>query len=96
MEKHLIDLEEIDHLADLSGLNFSDKERELMQREVSGIIGMLKQCEDVELANVSKPKTITLSELREDVIKPSLAKDCVVGQAIDTISDYIAVPKVVD
>lgn len=96
MGKQLIGLEQIDHLADLSGLNFTDKERDVMLKEVSGILSMLEQCKDVELTEPSRPKTVTLSDLREDVVKGSLKKDVATGQAIETRSDYISIPKVVD
>lgn len=96
MEKKLIDLEQIDHLADLSGLNFTEKEREVMLKEVSGILTMLEQCSDVELTEPSMPKMVTLSDLREDVVKNSLKKEVATGQAIETRSDYVSIPKVVD
>lgn len=96
MEKQLIDLDQIDHLADLSGLTFTDKERLVMQKEVSGIIGMLEQCKDVELTEQSKPKTVSLSDLREDRVRSSLKKDVATGQAVEIRNDYIAIPKVVD
>lgn len=96
MGKQIIDLDQIDHLADLSGLNFTDKDRLVMQKEVSGIINMLEQCKDVELVEQSKPKTVSLADLREDRVKNSLKKDVAIGQAVETKNDYIAIPKVVD
>jgi aspartyl/glutamyl-tRNA(Asn/Gln) amidotransferase C subunit len=96
MEKHIIDLDTIEHLADLSGLNFTEKEKDTMVKEVRGIITMLENCEDVELTEKSKPKTIGLLDLREDKVMPSMKKDKAIGQAINTQSDYIVIPKVVD
>ena len=96
MEKHIIDLDTIEHLADLSGLNFTEKEKDTMVKEVRGIITMLENCEDVELTEKSNPKTISLSDLREDKVMPSMKKDKAIGQAINTQSDYIVIPKVVD
>lgn len=96
MEKHLIDMGQIDHLAELSGLRFSDKEREIMQKQVSGILDMLQQCEDVQLTEKSRPRIISLADLREDIVKSSLKKDTAIGQAVETRGDYIVIPKVVD
>lgn len=96
MEKQLIDFDQIDHLAELSGLNFAEKERDIMLKEVSGILSMLEQCKDVELTEPSKPKMVTLSALREDEVMSSLKKDIAIGQAIETKSDYVSIPKVVD
>jgi aspartyl/glutamyl-tRNA(Asn/Gln) amidotransferase C subunit len=96
MEKHIIDLDQIDHLANLSMLNFTDKEREIMLKEVGGIVNMLEQCEDVQLTERSKPKIVSLGDLREDNVKPSLKKDSVIEQAVDSRSDYFCIPKVVD
>ena len=96
MGKQLIDLDQIDHLADLSGLNFTEKDWLVMQKEVSGIISMLEQCKDVELTEQSRPKTVSLADLREDRVRSSLKKDTATGQAVETRNDYIAIPKVVD
>lgn len=96
MEKHIIDLDTVEYLADLSGLNFTEKEKDLMVKEVRGIITMLESCEDVELTEKSKPKTVALSDLREDKVAPSMNKDKAIGQAIYCQCDYVAIPKVVD
>ena len=96
MEKHIIDLDTIEHLADLSGLNFTEKEKDIMVKEVRGIITMLENCDDVELIEKSEPKTIGLADLREDKVAPSMRKEKAIGQAIKTQSDYVSIPKVVD
>lgn len=96
MEKHLIDLDTIEHLADLSGLNFTEKEKDVMVKEVRGIITMLENCEDVQLTEKSNPKTVSLTDLRDDKVAPSMRKEKAIGQAIKTHSDYVAIPKVVD
>ncbi len=96
MEKHIIDLDVIEHLADLSNLNFNDKEKDTMVKEVRGIITMLENCEDVELTEKSRPKTVSLSDLRDDKVEPSMKREKAIGQAISTQSDYVAIPKVVD
>ncbi len=96
MEKHTIDLDTIEHLADLSGLNFTEQEKDVMVKEVRGIITMLENCEDIELTEKSKPKTVTLSDLREDNVAPSMKKEKAIGQAMKTECDYVVVPKVVD
>ncbi len=96
MEKELISLEQIDYLADLSMLTFTEKERNTMVKEVSGILSMLQSCEDVQITEKSKPRTVSLGELREDKIEPSLNKDIVLGQALDVRNDYVSIPKVVD
>ena len=96
MEKNIIDLDKIEHLADLSGLNFTEKEKDIMVKEVRGIITMLENCDDVELTEKSEPKTIGLADLREDKVAPSMRKEKAIGQAIKTQSDYVSIPKVVD
>lgn len=96
MEKPIIDIDKIDYLAELSNFNFTDKEKEIMQKEVSGIIGMLERCQDVQLTENIAPQNIGLSSLREDDVAKSLKKDVAIGQAISTSSDYIVIPKVVD
>jgi aspartyl/glutamyl-tRNA(Asn/Gln) amidotransferase C subunit len=96
MEKHLIDLDTIEHLADLSGLNFTEKEKDVMVKEVRGIITMLENCEDVQLSEKSNPKTVSLSDLRDDKVAPSMRKEKAIGQAINTQCDYVVIPKVVD
>ena len=96
MEKHIIDLDTIEHLADLSGLNFTEKEKDIMVKEVRGIITMLENCQDVQLTEKSEPKIVGLADLREDKVAPSMRREKAIGQAIKTQSDYVSIPKVVD
>ena len=67
MEK--ITREEIDKLADLSELKFSDAQKTAMQKDISGIISMLDECGMVDTSSVGEPKAIKISELRPDTPK---------------------------
>ena len=93
MEKDLITIDEIDYLADLSGLNFSNEEKEIMQGEVSGILSMLNTCADIELDNSISMDTVSLGSLREDVIKRSLDKDVALSQVRESRGNYVVIPK---
>jgi len=96
MDNQLISLEQIDYLAGLSGLEFTDKEREIMAKEVSGILTMLHSCEDTNLQDSNIRKVVSINDLREDVITPSIPKEFAIGQAPLIQNDFIAIPKVVE
>ena len=93
MEKNLITIDEIDYLADLSGLNFSDEEKEIMQGEVSGILSMLNTCADIEVEGSISASTVLLSDLRDDEVHRSLDKDIALSQVRECRGNYIVIPK---
>lgn len=73
MKKEDITIKEIERLAELSALDFTDKEKKSMIKEVSGIIKMLNECDSIEANDYEYDNTIMLEDLREDEAKDSMS-----------------------
>ena len=94
MEK--ITIEKIDKLANMSKLEFSQDEKIILQKEVSGIIDMLDQCGSVTVENTCEKTYQNLKHLRTDTIKEEMDIESVFSATTHAKNGYFVVPKVVD
>ena len=95
MENSKINIKDIEKLAEMSGLIFSQEEKENMVTEVSGIIEMLNLCEKVKTNNKNEDIILGLDDLRPDEIKDSFDIDISINSPSKR-KGCIVVPKVVD
>jgi aspartyl-tRNA(Asn)/glutamyl-tRNA(Gln) amidotransferase subunit C len=87
---------EVDKLARLSRLTFTDAERTRMVADMEKILGFVDQINTLDLEGV-EPLVYMMDEenvLREDVAVPSLPQDEALRNAPDANSDYFRVPTV--
>ena len=94
--KETITINEIDKLCDLSKLEFSDEDKQILLKEVSGIIEMLNQCDGVEIVNSNTLATQNLRHLREDEVGQEMETDDVFAATRHANNGYFVVPKVVE
>ncbi len=92
MEK--ITREEIDRLADLSELSFSEEKKKSMIKDISGIISMLDECAMVDTSSVGEPKALKISDLRQDV--PKCDTFDALTNAKNTEDNFFVVPRQVE
>ena len=95
MEKELVSINEVEHIAQLSRLNFSEEEKKSMQQSLSEIVDYFSSIKTVDTNGVdaiNKPA----STAREDVIKPSLPKTEVVKNAPVHNANSFVVPRGVE
>lgn len=92
-----ISREEVEKLAHLARLEFSEKEIEAMQGDMDKILGFVAKIEELDLEGVEP--LIYLNEdtniLRKDEVKTSITKEEALKNAPDKDGDYFRVPKVV-
>ena len=92
-----ISREEVQKLAHLARLEFSEKEIEAMQGDMDKILGFVAKIEELDLEGVEP--LIYLNEdtniLRKDEVKTSITKEEALKNAPDKDGDYFRVPKVV-
>ena len=92
-----ISSEEIMHLASLSALEFSEKEAKEFSKEFNNI---LKFVDKIASAKLEKDDIFTsdvlISELREDDVKESYAREEILKNAPRQRKGYFVVPKVVE
>ena len=94
MEKNLVSLSDIEHLAKLSGFVFSDEQKEDFQTQVSSVIDLLNGCASVETDDRDYDQIQALDDLRADNITPSLNIDTALEQAYGIEKEYLCVPMV--
>ena len=93
-----ITTELVDHLAELSRLEFTAEETENFKHEFAQT---MKQIEKLENANLQTEDNVQYAldaeqELKQDVAGESLKKDEVIKNAPDTMGSSIAVPMMVE
>jgi aspartyl-tRNA(Asn)/glutamyl-tRNA(Gln) amidotransferase subunit C len=92
-----LDKKEVEKLAHLSRLEFSEKEKEEMIEDMDKILGFVEKINELDLEGV-KPLVYMTEEtnvLRKDEVLDEVGKDKALRNAPDKDSDYFRVPKVV-
>lgn len=89
---------DIDHIAQLANLALGDDEKQKLQNDLSMILEMVEQINEVNTDGVDE--TLSVNNLtnvsRDDVVKPSLELTDVLKEAPSANAGYIKVPKVFD
>lgn len=96
MESNEITISDISRLAEMSGLVFTDEEKQVLCAQVSGILEMLDGCANVDSEITEESKVTSLNDLRNDVVYSSLSINDVFTNAPRGHKGYFVVPKVVD
>jgi aspartyl-tRNA(Asn)/glutamyl-tRNA(Gln) amidotransferase subunit C len=91
-----LDPKEIDKLAHLARLEFTEEEKQSMLADMDKILGFVAKIEELDLEEVEP--LIYLSDernvLRKDEVQLEITKDEALKNAPDKDSDYFRVPKV--
>lgn len=96
MKKEKVTTSDIDYLAKLSALSFTEDEKKLMVTQVSGIIEMLNACADANVDNEENVNIQSLDDLRDDESGEVLSKGNVFTNTPKCEHNYVVVPKVVE
>ena len=94
--KEKITINDIDRLGELSKLNFTQEEKEKLVTEVTGIIEMLNQIDDVKIDSQVEVQTQKINQLRDDEFKEDMLPNDVFLNSNNCNNGYFVVPKVVD
>ena len=92
-----INVKDVEKLASLSALEFSNEEKQEFVKDLSNILDMVNQIQNAENLgeNVYNPSH-KLSELREDVAKPSFDTELILENAPKQRRNCFNVPLVVE
>ena len=96
MKREDVTIKEIERLAELSTLDFTEQEKKAMIKEVSGIIKMLNECDTIEANDYEFDNTIDLCDLREDEAKESITNELALTNAPKQRKGQFNVPMVVE
>lgn len=92
-----VDLKTIQHLCELSKLNYDEAGLEKVMGEMSDIIDLMDTIKSFDLTydDTKDNNSISLSEVREDIAQPSFPTEKLLSNAENSGSCYV-VPKVVE
>jgi aspartyl-tRNA(Asn)/glutamyl-tRNA(Gln) amidotransferase subunit C len=93
-----ITTELVNHLAELSRLEFSHEETENFKKEFEKTLNQIEALEKADTTNIETQVTIlnAENELKEDTAQKSLSKNDAIKNAPDTMGSSIAVPMMVE
>ena len=92
-----ITIKDVEHIAKLAKLEFSDSEKEKFTHQFNDILKYMKQLNSVDTTNVEPlAQVIELQNVfREDVVKPSVTTEEALKNAPDKTDEHFKVPKVI-
>ncbi|MBQ8172277.1 MAG: Asp-tRNA(Asn)/Glu-tRNA(Gln) amidotransferase subunit GatC [Oscillospiraceae bacterium] len=92
-----MELKTIQHLCELSKLNYDDEALEKVASEMTDIISLMDGIKEFDLSydDTKDNNSISFGEVREDIVKPSFSPEKLMQNA-KSVDDCYVVPKVVD
>ncbi|MEW6681684.1 MAG: Asp-tRNA(Asn)/Glu-tRNA(Gln) amidotransferase subunit GatC [Nitrospirota bacterium] len=90
--------EQVEHVAKLARLAVSEEEKVLFGRQLSSILTYVETLNRVDTSDVEPTSHVIPMQnvLREDEVKPSLARDEALVNAPDADSGCFRVPKIIE
>jgi aspartyl-tRNA(Asn)/glutamyl-tRNA(Gln) amidotransferase subunit C len=105
-EAGAVGLEEVRHVADLANLELTAEELPRMARDLNAILGHIAQLNELDTAEIEPmaqvgealglAKAVGGETLRADVVRPSLDRAEVMGEAPESDGRFFKVPKVIE
>jgi aspartyl-tRNA(Asn)/glutamyl-tRNA(Gln) amidotransferase subunit C len=92
-----VTLKEVDHIAALAKLEFSDAEKEKFTHQFNDILKYMEELNSVDTSNVEPlAQVIELQNVfREDIVEPSTPTDDALKNAPEATEEHFKVPKVI-
>ena len=91
-----MDLKEIQHLAELSKLEFSKEELENFALDFASLVCLADKIKDTDVKGKRVLNSTDLKDLREDIVKKSLPSKIILKNAHVAKKDSFVVPRVVE
>lgn len=94
----MVTKEEVQHIADLAKLEFSESELTSLTSELNNVLGYIDQLKELDVTNVAPlanlNESVSETALRNDEARPSLSIEEALRNAPKTADGYFLVPKV--
>ncbi len=90
--------QEVDHVARLARLHFSEEEAERFREQLSAILTYVEKLGELDTTGV-EPTSHVLpirNVFREDVARPSLPREEALANAPDRTEEFYRVPKIIE
>ncbi len=92
-----IEIKDIQHLATLSALKFSEQEMQDLVPEFNNTLSMINQMNEVEsVSDLVVTNAVDISDLREDEVEESISQELALINAPKQRKGCYNVPRVVD
>ena len=91
-----MELKDIEHLAELSKLQFSNEELEQFSKDFESIISLADTIKNYEVSGSRVIEAKDMSELREDVARPSTKVEVLLENSPIVKNDSIVVPRIME
>jgi aspartyl-tRNA(Asn)/glutamyl-tRNA(Gln) amidotransferase subunit C len=93
-----VTLEDVEHVANLARLEFSDEEKKTLMNQLNKILEYMEKLNELDTSNVEPlAQVIPLSNVfREDAVKPSSPVGEVLKNAPAKSDKFFKVPKVIE
>jgi aspartyl-tRNA(Asn)/glutamyl-tRNA(Gln) amidotransferase subunit C len=93
-----VTLEDVEHVANLARLEFSDEEKKTLMNQLNKILEYMEKLNELDTSNVEPlAQVIPLSNIfREDAVKPSSPVGEVLKNAPAKSDKFFKVPKVIE
>ncbi|MCC7201367.1 MAG: Asp-tRNA(Asn)/Glu-tRNA(Gln) amidotransferase subunit GatC [Nitrospirae bacterium] len=89
---------EVEHVAKLARLALRDEEIEVLATQLSNILTYVEKLNELDTKNVDPTSHVlpVKNVLREDIVRTSLDREKVLGNAPDRTEEFFRVPKVIE
>ena len=91
-----MEIKDIEHLAELSKLQFSDDELVEFSKDFESIISLADTIKNYDVSGSRVIETKNMNELREDVARPSSSVDILLKNSPIVKNDSIVVPRIME
>ena len=93
-----VTLKDVEHVASLARLEFSDEEKKVLMNQLNRILDYMEKLDELDTSNVEPlSHVIPLTNVfREDVVKPSQPISEVLKNAPRKTDKFFKVPKVIE
>jgi aspartyl-tRNA(Asn)/glutamyl-tRNA(Gln) amidotransferase subunit C len=93
-----ISRETVEHVAHLARLHLTDDEIDLMQSQLSKILAAIETLAEVDTSHVGPTASVIALEnvMREDEVRPALARDAALANAPLRDDPFLRVPTVLE
>ena len=91
-----MDIKEIEHLAELSKLKFTEEELKEISKDLDSLVELADIVKNSDITGSSRINIIDMSDLREDKAQPSTPVDVLLQNSPVVNKDSFVVPRIME
>ena len=93
-----ITIKEVEHVANLARLEFSEEEKKKLAEQLGEILDYIEKLNELDTEGVEPTSHVipVKNVVRQDVVKPSLSREEALANAPSNVNNLFEVPKIVE